>query len=364
MEELRLPLLILGIFAIVAVTAHGLWTIRKNAIRKATRAAALNAVRESNERSAKQHQQDEEGFDDLGLGPVRVVTSKTEPQLSEEPQVSIESDSVQPSPVSLAESAETRDTKPNDEPQMSSAPDWMGDDIPEPPSSLLRSSEPKMEVEEPAVATETEAQSEAKPTLADKARKLVSREKPAKSKARKEPKVAEDQLKIDFDDEQPAAPAPTQNAATQAEPAEQPEQQVLVLNVKMPEEKTMTGAALLPVLLTLGFKFGAQDIFHRHVNSNGKGPVLFSLANMFKPGVFDVDNMENFTTRGVSLFMILPIEGDPHQVFNMMHNAARKIADEFGAQILDGRRSVLTKQGLQQYTEKIRESERRRMLKR
>jgi cell division protein ZipA len=62
--------------------------------------------------------------------------------------------------------------------------------------------------------------------------------------------------------------------------------------------------------------------------------------------------------------MILPIEGDAHQVFNMMHNAARKISDEFGAQVLDGRRSRLNKQSLQQYVEKIREFERKRMIRR
>ena len=89
---------------------------------------------------------------------------------------------------------------------------------------------------------------------------------------------------------------------------------------------------------------------------------MFSLANMFKPGNFDIDNLENFSTQGISLFMILPIERDPHQVFNMMHNAARKIADEFSAQILDGRRSLLTKQSLQQCVEKIREFERQRRI--
>jgi cell division protein ZipA len=91
--------------------------------------------------------------------------------------------------------------------------------------------------------------------------------------------------------------------------------------------------------------------------------VLFSLANMFKPGNFDIDNLENFTTQGISLFMILPIEDEPQQVFNMMQNAARKIADEFSAQIYDGKRSLLTKQSLQQYVEKIREFERQRLLR-
>jgi cell division protein ZipA len=48
----------------------------------------------------------------------------------------------------------------------------------------------------------------------------------------------------------------------------------------------------------------------------------------------------------------------------MMHNAARKIADEFDAQVYDGKRALLTKQSLQQYVERIREFERQRMLQR
>ena len=228
--------------------------------------------------------------------------------------------------------------------------------------------------EEPTIDFSLDAQ-EAPDTLKDKPVEApkaapAAVEKPAPRKKtrqpirrRQEPNFGDDeQMQIDFDDSQKTAPpsdaAPEKPAADAASVG----QEVLILNVRAPEDAPISGAALLPMLLTLGFKFGDQDIFHRHVNSNGKGPVLFSLANMFKPGNFDIDNLENFTTRGVSLFMLLPIEGDPHQVFNMMHNAARKIADEFNAQVLDGRRSVLTKQGIQQYVEKIRDFERKRMI--
>ena len=200
-------------------------------------------------------------------------------------------------------------------------------------------------------------------SLAEQARNLVMGKKAdLAAKKRREPKIAEDQMRIDFEEEAATATPNTESTAA-TKPVEIP-QEVLVLNVKTPENSPIQGAALLPMLLTLGFKFGDQDIFHRHVNSNGKGPVLFSLANMFKPGNFDIDNLENFTTQGISLFMILPIEGDPHQVFNMMHNAARKIADEFSSQVYDGRRALLTKQSLQQYVEKIREFERKRMVNR
>jgi cell division protein ZipA len=202
-----------------------------------------------------------------------------------------------------------------------------------------------------------------KVSLAEQARQLVMGKKSeGVNKKRREPKIADDQMRIDFEEETVKEPL-QKSPATKAKPTDVA-QEVLVLNVKAGEGNPIQGAALLPMLLTLGFKFGDQDIFHRHVNASGKGPVLFSLANMFKPGNFDIDNLENFTTLGISLFMILPIEGDPHQVFNMMHNAARKIADEFSAQVYDGRRTLLTKQSLQQYVEKIREFERKRMVNR
>ncbi|MEP1382670.1 MAG: cell division protein ZipA [Paraglaciecola sp.] len=256
-----------------------------------------------------------------------------------------------------------------------------GYQAPEPPPFLLKKdTSPETEItkdipkadDEPLVKDIKSVGSEKsvteKPSLSEQARNLVKRKKSENTRKRREPKMAEDQMKIDFDEEdtkdvtQPQAIEPEKKSETKQAKVEQ-QQEVLVLNVKTPDGEPISGAALLPMLLTLGFKFGDQDIFHRHVNSNGKGPVLFSLANMFKPGVFDIDNLENFSTQGVSLFMILPIDGEPHQVFNMMHNAARKISEEFSAQIYDAKRSLLTKQSLQQYIEKIREFERQRMLK-
>lgn len=245
--------------------------------------------------------------------------------------------------------------------QGNAAPD--GYDAPEPPPFLLKQ-ENEVAITNTQSPAETTKPLSIKESLTEQAFNLVKRKKAEASKKRREPKITEDQMRIDFDDE-PKAPQvdESQSSSNQSSANSQP-QEVLVLNLKVGDDSEISGAALLPMLLTLGFKFGDQDIFHRHVNSSGKGPVLFSLANMFKPGNFDINNMENFSSKGLSLFMILPIEGDPHQVFNMMHNAARKLSDEFSAQIYDGKRTLLTKQSLQQYVEKIREFERLRMVNR
>lgn len=215
-------------------------------------------------------------------------------------------------------------------------------------------------------------------SFAEQAKRFVRRnKKTVGEKIRKEPvykdKAAEDQMRIDFDEAesikaQDTAAAAANNIDTKpSEPApakaETVETDVLVLNVRASDENPIQGASLLPMLLTLGFKFGEHDIFHRHVNTNGKGPILFSLTNMFKPGVFDIDNIENFSTYGLSLFMMLPIEGDAQQVFNMMHNAARKLSEEFDGRILDGNKVGVSKQSMQQYVERIREFERKRINK-
>ncbi|MFW8589422.1 cell division protein ZipA [Glaciecola sp. 2405UD65-10] len=219
-------------------------------------------------------------------------------------------------------------------------------------------------------------------SFAEQAKRFVRRNKKSVSdKLRKEPVIKdseEDQMRIDFDrkeskpivreeqldlighddhhhiEDKPKEPIVEKEAYT-GDPV------VLVLNVKADKNSPIEGAALLPMLLTLGFKFGEHEIFHRHVNTNGKGPILFSLANMLKPGNFDIDNIENFSTLGLSLFMMLPIDGDAQQVFNMMHNAARKLSEEFDCRILDGNKVVLSKQSVQQYVERIREFERKRL---
>jgi cell division protein ZipA len=213
-------------------------------------------------------------------------------------------------------------------------------------------------------------------SFTEQAKRFVRRnKKTVGEKIRKDPvlkdKSTEDQMRIDFDESQEAktqeaaskASSPETNTSSSSTKAEVGETDVLVLNIRSTDENPIQGASLLPMLLTLGFKFGEHDIFHRHVNTNGKGPILFSLTNMFKPGVFDIDNIENFSTYGLSLFMMLPIEGDAQQVFNMMHNAARKLSEEFGCRILDGNKVGVSKQSMQQYVERIREFERKRINK-
>ena len=171
-------------------------------------------------------------------------------------------------------------------------------------------------------------------------------------------KAPDEQVTLELEEEVKAEPElEVEQPAAQKTP-----EMVLMLSVVASTGSQFHGAELLPQLLTLGFKYGSMEIFHRHEDSAGTGPVLFSLANMLNPGTFDVDNMESFQTPGVTLFLTLPNDADANQSFNMMLNAAQKLARELGGQVLDDTRSVLNNQKIRHYQERIREYERQQLL--
>ena len=300
-SELRLVLIILGALVLGGLFLHGLWTVRKNSSKTQHRYHP-----EDNERDNSSG----EGFDELGIGPVRVVKGAGKKPAEPKPRF-------------------TTTPKPDAKPQSR-------------PIDLKRRVEPTeqddlfQEPQEPVLNFSALADEELPPaTMQD----------------------APDYEEYDKYDE-PAAES-TAEHNDDAEPSE-----VLILYVLLPEHQELKGQDLLSALTVLGFKYGEMDIFHRHQDSAGNGEVLFSLANMFNPGTFDIDNMDKLSTRGLSLFMTLPGPGEPLQNFNVMHNAAKKLAEEFGGQVLDGQRSVLTVQTVRHYVERIREFQRQRLIRR
>ncbi|VXC61612.1 Cell division protein ZipA [Pseudomonas sp. 8Z] len=154
-------------------------------------------------------------------------------------------------------------------------------------------------------------------------------------------------------------PAETKKAAKST--AEAPVEEVLVINVVARDDMGFKGPALLQNILESGLRFGEMDIFHRHESMAGNGEVLFSMANALKPGTFDLDDIEGFSTRAVSFFLSLPGPRHPKQAFDVMVAAARKLSHELGGELKDDQRSVMTAQTIEHYRQRIVEFERRQL---
>ena len=120
---------------------------------------------------------------------------------------------------------------------------------------------------------------------------------------------------------------------------------VFVFNVVAKEGTKLLGHDLLQFFLTSGFRFGELSIFHRHLHSDGNGPILFSIANMLEPGIFDPDRMAQVACEGVSFFIVAPnLEINIKSAFDMMLTAVEQMTEEFDCVVLNAQKERLTEQ--------------------
>lgn len=305
MQDLRLILIVVGAIAIIALLLHGLWTSRKE---------RSSVFRDRPHKRLKQDREEAFEDEDESVGEVRVQRSQPEPS---EPSLggfnAGDEPPRQPKPRPQPEPVRHQpivDEQPESDPLFGGA--------------LQHAPEPEQEIAEP-----------------------VRQPQPVRQVAPAAPVPPQPEAKVE-------SPSAAEVAEAKREEARRRET-VLVLHVSAHAGGSINGEALLQGVLQAGFQFGEMNIFHRHLNPAGSGPVLFSLANMVKPGSFNPDNMSDFTTPGVSIFMMVPSYGDAHQNFKLMLQSAQRIADDVGGVVLDDERRMMTPQKLETYKARIRD---------
>lgn len=307
MSNLQITLGIVGVLFIAAVIGHGMWTMRKNSVQSRRQAEQV-----AEKRQRADSQDTNSGFDDDGIGSVRVV-KRDEPVAVDAEQMSMNLDEEDNAPLPSMRVDEPKTTTK--------------------PSAKAAQTELNLE---PDAESEKTAPEDTIPNRSDSDLGTDEESTPAQQLESEEP----------VETESPAA--------IKARRMEQAPQEVISLFVK----GSVQGSVLLQMMTELGCKFGDMGIFHRYEQTSGNGPLIFSVANMFNPGTFDLDNIENFETEGVALFMTLPIDYDGQQAFNMMLNAAKKLAMEIPqGQVLDGQMQVLSRPSIQKVHQTIREYE-------
>ncbi len=137
------------------------------------------------------------------------------------------------------------------------------------------------------------------------------------------------------------------------------ERQILFL--RAPAGRSYGGYELLQSLLSCGFVFGDQNIFHRYEKSNDQKIILFSIAAATKTGELNPEKMAGFTCQGLSFFITLNDHLYPSVNFELMLDTARQLAEDLGGELLDQNQSRLTTERVQQIRETIKHFETRQL---
>ncbi len=289
MQDLRLILIVVGAIAIIALLLHGLWTSRKE------RSALFR------DRPAKRSQKEREQtpIDDLeeGVGEVRVRAAHPQDEPSfghfdaarEEPVAA-----PKPAPAAAPAPRAVQPAAHQTPPPLSQRPEY--DDI------LLNNYAPDENRPNRSNRNRPRAVSRASTICRMNMRRrrgLNRHSTPSRPCAAR------------AGSEAGAGACATATTAGAAPIQAKLKETVLVLHVAAHQGGVIGGEVLLQSVLQAGFQFGEMGIFHRHISPAGSGPVLFSLANMVKPGSFDPDMMSDYSTPGVSMFMMVPSYATP-----------------------------------------------------
>ncbi|MCG9664455.1 cell division protein ZipA [Vibrio mediterranei] len=324
MQELRFVLIIVGALAIAALLFHGLWSSKKEGQKK---------------------------FGDRPLGKLDDNAEQEDEYVAPEDDFEI-----------------VRKTR--NEPDFGLNQQQTNYD---PLDDVASHSEQSFEHDEPVHPESVEEQSEKAPVSA-LSEEIVEEELPSFSaKTDVEPEEfekLEPQLDLnkfdDADEELTTKPqsleAPTLTSAketsapiqAESEP-EEPEMQVIVMNVHCAGSEDFVGTQLFDSMRQNGLIYGEMDIFHRHADLSGTGKVLFSVANMMQPGTLQHNDPATFTTKGISFFMTLPCFGEAEQNFKLMLRTAQQIADDLGGNVLDDKRNLMTPTRLDAYRKQIQD---------
>jgi cell division protein ZipA len=152
---------------------------------------------------------------------------------------------------------------------------------------------------------------------------------------------------------EPAAAAAPGRSAIGARPDRQIER-IVTLYVAARAGESLAGADVVVAAEKAGLQFGDMGIFHRLVlGKKADGPV-FSMANMVKPGSFDMAQLDNVRTPGVTLFMTLPGPLPALDAWEMMLPTAQRLAELLDAQVLDESRNALGRQRIAHLRDELR----------
>ena len=124
--------------------------------------------------------------------------------------------------------------------------------------------------------------------------------------------------------------------------------QIITFLIKAAPGKTFFGDNILGATDVVGMKFGDMNIFHHHgVEGIESGQSIFSLASMYEPGYFDLDNMETYQTKGLTLFMQLPMPMDNLHAFDLMQETAMRLAELLQGEICSSGHEPIDAKALQ-----------------
>ena len=135
---------------------------------------------------------------------------------------------------------------------------------------------------------------------------------------------------------------------------------IVTLYVAARAGQQLNGPDLVVAAEKAGLVHGHMSIYHRLVDGRPELGPVFSVANMVKPGNFDLTRVQEMRTPGISFFMTLPAPMLALDAWDAMLPTAQRMAELLDALVLDEERNALGRQRIAHIRDEMRAYDRKR----
>ena len=160
-------------------------------------------------------------------------------------------------------------------------------------------------------------------------------------------------------DAMPAAPAPR----VAPQPGVRPEAEfdkIVSVYLVARAGQTIAGPDLVVAAEKAGLVYGHMNIFHRLVDNHPELGPIFSVANLVKPGHFDLSAIRELQTPAVNFFITLPGPIPALDAWDTLLPTAQRMAELLDAVLLDEQRNALGRQRIANIRDEMRAYDRAR----
>jgi cell division protein ZipA len=135
---------------------------------------------------------------------------------------------------------------------------------------------------------------------------------------------------------------------------------IVTLTIAARAGHALSGPDLVVAAEKAGLVYGHMNIFHRMVEKHPEQGPIFSVANLVKPGNFDLRTIKELSTPGISFFMTLPGPLSALDAWDTMLPTAQRMAELLDAILLDEERNALGRQRVANIRDDLRAYDRQR----
>ncbi|MDQ3288900.1 MAG: cell division protein ZipA [Pseudomonadota bacterium] len=120
------------------------------------------------------------------------------------------------------------------------------------------------------------------------------------------------------------------------------------------------GADIVVAAEKAGLVYGHMGVFHRLVEHHPERGPVFSVANIMKPGSFDMAEIHSLETPAIAFFLTLPAPVPALDAWETMLPTAERMAELLGGLVLDEQRNTLGRQRIAHIRDELRAYDRQR----